>query len=508
MKKIVLINPASPESFWSLTRSTDFTRRSAIIPPLGLATVAALTPATYHIKIVDDQIERIDMNMECDLVGITGYTVHKARMFELAGHFCARGILTVAGGPYCTSHVEECRQHFDVVIVGEAERIWPKFLRDWEQGNYLERYEETEYIDMASSPIPRWDLIQLDHYTTGMVQTSRGCPYDCEFCDVVSLFGHKIRYKGVEQVIAELKTLSTYRIPDIFFADDNFIGNRAYAKNLLKQVIQFNHSLSKPFRFITQLTLNVAQDEELLDLLREANFFAVFIGIETPKPESLLATNKSHNLKLDMLEAVRRIQSRGIIIFAGMIVGFDTDDQKIFELQRQFLQEAGIMFPMLGLLIAFKGTKLWDRLQQEGRLLPTSEPGDMFFTTNFIPLRMSKQALETNYVSLLNTVYSEDHFRTCFANFINQVDRKKISRNSAPANQLRLRYQRLFFITSGLRIIRYYLFNAPKSKRRLFGFVLKHAFAKGLVGLPLALEALGYFETYNHFVQHHQFDLV
>ena len=357
---------------------------------------------------------------------------------------------------------------------------------------------------MASSPVPRWDLIQLDHYTNGMVQTSRGCPYDCEFCDVVSLFGHKPRYKGEAQVIAELKTLATSEIPAVFFADDNFIGSRAYAKNLLKQVIQFNRSLRKPFRFLTQLTLNVAQDEELLDLLQAANFFAVFIGIETPKPESLLAANKTHNLKMDMLDAVRRIHARGIMIFAGMIVGFDTDDHAIFELQRQFLQEAGIMFPMLGLLIALKGTKLWDRLQREGRLFPASEHGDPFLTTNFIPLRMSKQELETNYVHLLHTLYSEEHFRTCFANFIKQVDRKKISRHSAPASLTQLRSQRLFFLASGLRILRYYLFNANKSKRSLLGFVLKQALTKGLVGIPLALEALVQFETYNHFVRHHQ----
>lgn len=504
MKKIIFIQPAAAESFWSLKRLTDFTKRPAIIPPLGLATVAALTPSAYHIKIIDEQIERVDLSLECDLVGITGYTVHQARMFELADHFRARGILTVAGGPFCTSHVEECQQHFDVVIAGEAERIWPQFLRDWEQGKHLDRYTETAYIDMASSPIPRWDLIQLDRYTNGMVQTSRGCPYDCEFCDVVSLFGHKPRYKGEAQVIAELKTLAAYEIPDVFFADDNFIGNRSYAKNLLKQVIQFNRSLRKPFRFLTQLTLNVAQDEELLDLLQAANFFALFIGIETPKPESLAAANKTHNLKMDMLDAVRRIHARGIVIFAGMIVGFDTDDQAIFELQRQFLQEAGIMFPMLGLLIALKGTKLWARLQQEGRLFPTSEQGDPFLATNFIPLRMSKQELETNYVNLLHTLYSEKHFRACFANFINQVDRKKISRHSAPARLTQLRYQRLFFLASGLRILRYYLFNVDKGKRSLLGFVLKQALTKGLVGIPLALEALVQFETYNHFVQHHK----
>lgn len=507
MKKIVLIQPASPESFWSLRRAADFTKKSGIIPPLGLATVAALTPADYDVTILDEQIAPIDLNIECDLIGITGYTVHKTRMFELADHFRAKGILTVAGGPFCTSHVEECRQHFDVLIIGEAEHVWGKFLQDWASGNHRDRYEETAFIEMTSSPAPRWELVPLDRYTTGMVQTSRGCPYDCEFCDVVSLFGHTIRYKAEARVIEELKTLAAQHVPTIFFADDNFVGNTQYTKRLLKQVIELNRSISKPPRFITQLTLNVAQDEELLDLLKEANFFAVFIGIETPKPESLRATNKAHNLKVEMLEAVRRIQSRGIMIFAGMIVGFDTDDQEIFEMQRKFLQDAGIMFPMPGMLTAFKGTKLWDRLEKEERLLPASDHGDNFLTTNFRPLQMTKQALETGYVNLLNTLYSEEHFQKCFDVFITQVDRLQINQNSALATMRRFRNQRLFFLISGLRIIRYYLFNGGARKRKLFWTVVKQALAKGMIALPLALESLSYFEAYNHYVLHHKIAL-
>ena len=503
MKKIVLIHPRSPDTFWQLKGVLNITKKKAVIPPLGLATVAAITPTHYEIEIVDEEIEEITYDTDCDMVGITGYTLHAERMFEIAAEFRKRGILTIGGGPYCTGHPEECRDHFDVLICGEAEYIWPKFLADYESGKHDKLYVESNKIKMTDSPIPRWDMVSLESYSGSMVQTSRGCPYDCEFCDVVSLFGRKMRYKSYDQIIAEIKLLAEMGRFDIFLADDNFIGNKPFVRELLGRLIQLNNELKKPIRYITQITLNAAEDEDLLDLFRNANFYCFFIGIETPKKESLVLTNKAHNAKLDMKESIRRIQSRGIFIISGMIVGFDTDDTSIFQLQKDFLREAGLTIPMLGMLIAPKGTKLWDRLEKEKRLYPKLEGGDMFNVTNFEPKLMNKLELESNYLALLKEVFSVSEFKARFENMLNHLDTKKAKKNSPLSRAMAFRNMRLYNIKVSLRVIVYYLFNKDKAKRQLFRSLFKTVLKKGLISFPWLIEILLYFKAENDFVVEH-----
>ena len=503
MKKILLIQPKSPETFWQLTGVLDIVKRKSVNPPLGLATVAAITPKGYDIKIIDEEIEDIDFDTDCDIVGMTGYTIHSRRMFELAAEFRKRGKLTIAGGPYCTGHPHECRDHFDVLICGEAEYVWPKFLADYDSGNYSHEYIELDKIHMPDSPIPRWDLVALEHYSGTTIQTSRGCPYDCEFCDVVSLFGQKMRYKGYDQIIEEIKYATSLGRFDIFLADDNFIGNKKFVRELLRRIIELNKSLKKPNRYFTQVTLNVAQDEELLDMFQEANFYCFFIGIETPKEESLVHTNKAHNAKLDMKASIRRIQSRGIFIVAGMIVGFDTDDLDIFQLQKDFLAEAGLAIPMLGMLVATKGTKLWNRMEKEGRLFPELEEGDAFNLTNITPKLMAKSDLEKNYAQLLSDIYSIDHFKTRFESLLEQVDIEKVKRNSPLSRLMEISNFRFFTLGSTIRTIKHYLFHRNKNMRKLFTHLFKLVWKKGMVTFPWLIELLVYFKAEYEFVEQH-----
>ena len=498
MKSIVLIQPKAPETFLSHKSFSKFTKKPALHPPLGLATIAALTPPHYKVKIIDERIEEIDFNNYCDIVGITGYWFYKDRIIEILNEFKKRGVLTVGGGMYCTTNFRDALKHFDVVIPGEAERTWPQFLNEWEKGNYRSSYIENQLIDIKNSPIPRWDLIKWDKYSVGTIQTSRGCPHDCEFCDVVKLFGRELRVKAHYQILQELKTLSSCEVPYISIVDDNFFGNKQYAKKLLKNIIRFNRQQKKPLIFIAQATLDLAEDEELLDLVKEANFIQLFIGIETPREASLISCNKHHNLNINIFEAVKKIQSRGIFIVAGMIVGFDTDDITIFEEQRQFLKESGIILPMINLLVAHPFTKLWHRLEKDERLLPHIAE-DSFSTVNFIPLLMSKEKLESEHLKLLRTVYSIEHFKESFLSFIKQIDAKQIHRSSLSAGLLQLRSMNKFTLMVGLRIIRFYLFQAGKEKRRLFFFVLKHALAKGVICLPVVFSILAYFESMNRF---------
>lgn len=503
MKKILLIEPKPLESFWSLKGLCEVSGRSKLTPPLGLATLAAITPAGYEIQIVDESVEEVNFDTPCDLVGITGYTIDKDRMFEIAKEFRNRGILTIGGGVFCTSHPEDAEAHFDVVITGEAERVWQEFLSDLEKGDYKPFYQETEKLDLREhpSPLPRWDLVKLNRYMVGTIQTSRGCPYDCEFCDVVSLFGKKTRYKTIEQVLEELQLVVDHGAVEVFFADDNFIGNPRYAKELLKAIIEFNSKRRKPMRFITQLTLNCAENDELLDLFKRANFFSLFIGIETPKPESLVIANKRHNMRREMKESIEKIQSRGMTIIPGMIVGFDTDDLDIFRIQKEFLKEVGLMFPTMGILMAPKGTKLWDRMEKENRLT-TTEHGDNFLSTNVVPKLMTKVELETNYIKLLKTIYSEKHFRTTFQTYINQINIDEIKKESAVNQLLDFRKSYFYFTISAIRILKTYLFSGKESRKLLLD-VLKVTFKKSFRCIPLGLTALAYFYALNEYMKRH-----
>jgi radical SAM superfamily enzyme YgiQ (UPF0313 family) len=303
-----------------------------------------------------------------------------------------------------------------VLFEGEAEYTWPRFLAEYAAGHHADRYHEEEKIHLPDSPPPRLDVLKR-RYAHGIVQCTRGCPFTCEFCDIIVMYGRKMRFKPVEQVLKEVEAWHRTGVAQVFFADDNFVGNRAYAKELLRALIAWNRQQRHPLSFYTQASVDMVRDDELLGLLRDANFISVFLGIETPRKASLVETKKIMNERLDLVEAVHKIQSYNLFVSAGMIVGFDHDDPAIFDEQFDFLQEAQIPMAMLSVLVAVPKTPLYNRLKAEGRLLnmrgDTADCSHYVGTaggTNFHPLHMTREELAAGQERLYQRLYSPEAF--------------------------------------------------------------------------------------------------
>jgi radical SAM superfamily enzyme YgiQ (UPF0313 family) len=408
--KIYLIAPKNPESFWTFDRILPSLRKHCVFPNLSLPTVAALTPPGHEVVLCDENVEPVDLDTDADVVGITGYVVHQRRMFELAAEFRRRGKLVVAGGPFATLCPEELAGRVDVVFVGEAEYTWPRFLEDHARGHWRREYRQDDKPSMLDSPAPRFDLLRVDRYRTLTIQFARGCPYSCDFCDIIVMYGRRPRTKSVAQVLAEVSAVHRLGVANIFVVDDNFIGNKREAKALLGALAEWQRQRGYPIEFMTEVSLNVAQDDELLALMKEAHFTTVFVGIESPRAASLAESNKAQNMREDILTAVHRIQAAGIQVMAGMIVGFDSDDPRIFDEQFRFIQEARIPISMTGMLNAVPKTPLHARLKEAGRLIAESV-GDQFVFTNIVPHGMSRLELYEGYRRLLRRLYAYRNYR-------------------------------------------------------------------------------------------------
>ena len=408
--KIYLIAPRNPESFWTFDRILPSLRKKCVFPNLSLPTVAGITPREHEIVLCDENVEPVDFDTDADIVGLTGYVIHSARILELAAEFRRRGKFVVAGGPYASLCPEDLRGKVDVLFVDEAEYTWPAFLADFAAGTFRAEYRQDEKPSMHDSPLPRFDLLKIDRYRTMTIQFARGCPYNCEFCDIIVMYGRKPRTKTVAQVMAEVTEIRRLGLRNIFVVDDNFIGNKKEAKALLKAIAAWQRTEGFPIEFMTEVTLNIAQDDELLALMREANFRTIFIGIESPRAASLQETHKTQNLRENLLDSVHRIQRAGIAVMAGMIVGFDHDDPSIFEEQFRFIQDARIPISMTGMLNAVPKTPLYRRLKDAGRLVAQSV-GDQFVFTNIVPAGMSRGQLYDGYRRLLERLYSYRNYR-------------------------------------------------------------------------------------------------
>ena len=408
--KICLIAPKNPESFWTFDRILPSLGKKCVFPNLSLPTVAGITPPEHEVVLMDENVEPIDFDVEADIIGLTGYVIHKQRLFELAAEFRRRGKFVVAGGPFASLCPEELRDKVDVVFVDEAEYTWPQFLRDFEAGSWQSEYHQVEKPSMHDSPLPRFDLLKIGRYRTMTIQFARGCPFNCEFCDIIVMYGRKPRTKSVSQVMAEVGEIHRLGLRNIFVVDDNFIGNKKEAKELLRALADWQTAHDYPIEFMTEVTLNVAQDDELLRLMRQANFSTIFIGIESPRAASLQETHKTQNLRGNLLDSVHRVQMAGMEVMAGMIVGFDHDDPSIFEEQFRFIQDARIPVSMTGMLNAVPKTPLYQRLKDAGRLIAESV-GDQFVFTNIIPQGMSRVQLYEGYKQLLQRLYSYPNYR-------------------------------------------------------------------------------------------------
>jgi len=423
--RLLLVSPRFPENFWSMTASMKVLGRAYSVAPNGLPTIAALTPRDWDVEIVDENVQAIDFDASVEIVGITAYSVQMYRLREIAREFKRRGKLVVIGGPGCTdvrdlpySSADGDDPFFHVRFQGEAERTWPKFCADYERGTWQAEYIEAEKVDVASSPIPRFELLKLDQYGEVAIQTTRGCPFHCEFCDVIKLFGRVPRYKTAAQIVAEVERVLALGADRVFFADDNFIGNRKHALEVLHALVLLQNRTGRRLRFGTQLTINVAESPDVLDLMHEAGFVYVFVGIESPSGSSLAGAGKKINIRKNLVGDVRKILARGIQVKAGMILGFDEDRESVFDNHLAFLRVSGIPIVMEGVLIAQRGTPLYERLAREGRILLTSEGEEQLLqekanargSVNFRPFALSSRQLVEGYRRILSELYDPDHF--------------------------------------------------------------------------------------------------
>lgn len=398
--RLLLINPKLPDSFWSFKWAIHnvLPGKRAVNPPLGLATLAALCPDDWQVEIIDENVETVPVAPVADIVGIGGMGVQVSRQRELLAYYRGCGHYVVVGGSSASLCPETYAGLADTVIAGEAEYIWPEFCRDFEAGTPKALYRETGTVDLADSPVPRFDLLKLPLYANATLQYSRGCPHRCEFCDIIVMFGRKPRLKSPDQVGRELDELRRLGLKSVFFVDDNMIGNKRKAKELLRYLRAYQEDHGHAFAFGTEVSLDVAQDEELLDLFKAANFGWVFIGIESPDPASLRETGKSQNLREDPLVSVRRIYARGIDVIAGFIIGFDNDTALTFEAQYRFITDSGIQSAMIGLLTALPRTPLHARMQREGRLREVEDDSDnTCVRTNIVPKTMSDEEMSALY---------------------------------------------------------------------------------------------------------------
>lgn len=470
--RLLLINPKFPESFWSFQWAMRqvLPGKKTVNPPLGLATLAALSPDHWEIQIVDENVESIPLDTDADIVGVCGMGVQFSRQAELLNYYRAQGHYVVAGGSYASLCPEEYAELADSVVAGEAEYIWKDFCQDFERQSPKPLYRETGEVALEDSPVPRFDLLDMDRYQSVSLQFSRGCPFRCEFCDIIVMFGRKPRCKSMDQVGRELDVLRSMGIRRAFFVDDNLIGHKPIAKELLRFLRDYQREHDYTFQFGTEASLNLAQDDELLALFREANFEWVFIGIESPDEESLKETKKFQNVREDILTSLRRVYTSGLDVFAGFIVGFDNDTIDTFDLQYRFIINSGIQAAMVGLLTAAPKTPLYERLERDGRLLAGANNSDNTkLTTNVIPLRMTYDELVEGYRQLFFRLLEDRGIARRIRNKLRYLTRPSFREEFSTRENLALLWRLITrgLLPGGWSRVRHFLGSVPWTRPKL-----------------------------------------
>ena len=409
--KILLISPPTPDTFWSFKHVLRFVSKRAAFPPLGLLTVAATLPADWQLKLVDLNVCRLtDKDLRwADYVMLSAMIVHKESVGDIVERCRSFGKPIIAGGPlFTTGHA--AFPHIDHFVLGEAEELMPQLVEDMRGGALRPIYSASSRPEITCVPAPRWDLIDLRHYVTMSVQFSRGCPFDCEFCDIVVMNGRVPRTKSPGQLVAELEQLRVRGWQDmVFIVDDNFIGNKTQAKALLQEIIAWRTRTGTTMAFLTEASVNLADDPELCELMVRAGFKKVFVGFETPSTASLQECGKLQNCRRDLAESVTILQQAGLDVMGGFIVGFDSDPIDIFKRQFEFIQRSGVVTAMVGLLTALPETRLYRRLMQEGRLETETTGNNTQAALNFRPT-LSREFLITGYRELMRKLYEPRHY--------------------------------------------------------------------------------------------------
>ena len=469
--KILLISPGSPDEIDNkIIREIPYFSCKAFIAPHAVASVAALTPIEHDVEIHDEYIrgsvEDFLPNKKFDIIGVTFISNQLQRCLNIVKackEFCPSAIVVV-GGIGVEMLVNKHKEHIDIVFHGEAEETWPRFLEDFKNGTFEKVYKNVIKPDMSKAPPPRWELIRDDikFYNSVSVQTTRGCPFDCSFCDVIYTYGRKPRSKTIEQVLEEIKRLNDLKVPLVFIADDNFAGDKKYVKELLRRLITLNNSFKIPMGFYTQLDITIAQDEELLNLLAEANFNVLMIGIESINPDSLKDMNKKQNIDISAAEAINKIQSYGMVVLAHMIIGADSDSKDVFKQTADFIQKNNVIFHICHPLAAPPGTKMWYEYKRQGRLVTTENAAafdKVDIITNIIPKQMSRIELFEGLADYWTDIYKPEKFAERAIGFlkgINYVQKVK------PSGMRVFWHNRKMIF----RVFNFYMFKAEKFHRK------------------------------------------
>jgi radical SAM superfamily enzyme YgiQ (UPF0313 family) len=427
MIKILMVYPEFPDTFWSFKHALRFIRKKAFAPPLGLLTVAAMLPTAWEKRLVDLNVTHLtEQDLAwADYVFISAMIVQRGAARAVIARCKQAGVPVVAGGPLFTSEHASFPK-VDYLVLNEAEITLPLFLADLERGTPQRVYATAEFPEIRQTPVPLWELADLKQYASISVQFSRGCPFDCDFCNITALLGRRPRTKTAAQIIAELDRIYAlgWRGP-IFFVDDNFIGNKKQLKSeVLPALIEWRQG-KRGLGFSTELSINLADDEELMSMMVDAGFTSVFVGIETPDDEGLAECSKVQNRGRDLVESVRRMQRAGMQVQGGFIVGFDSDTPSIFQRQIEFIQKSGIVSAMVGLLQAFPGTQLYDRLENEGRLLSELSGDNVDGSTNIIP-KMNIDVLRNGYKNILHQIYSPKLYYERITTFLREYEPPKL----------------------------------------------------------------------------------
>jgi len=477
--KILLVYPQYPDAFWSFKYALRFISKKAAFPPLGLLTVAAMLPNEWQKKLVDMNTATLtDENIKwADYVFISAMIVQKESVKEVIARCRKFNTKIVAGGPLFTTGYEEFDLgDVDHFVLGEAETTLPLFLEDLRKGRAQHIYTSNEHPDITKTPIPLWELIDMKKYASMNVQYSRGCPFNCEFCDIVILNGHRPRTKDKDQLVAEFDELYRQGWQDgVFIVDDNFIGNKRKLKaETLPAIIGWSQERKYPFRFFTEASINLADDEELMQLMTKAGFDTVFVGIETPNEESLVECSKFQNVNRDLVAAVKKIQNYGLQVQGGFIVGFDSDPLSIFKSQINFIQRSGIVTAMVGLLNAPPNTRLYHRLKKENRLLPGGSGDNTDGSINFIP-KMNYETLINGYRNIVETIYSSRQYYERIKTFLKEYKPRRVRKGKLHFYQIRALVKSMWVLGVKEKGRRYYwrLFNSTLFKKpKLFPLVI------------------------------------
>lgn len=481
-----MIYPETPPSFWGFRQALKFLGKKESMPPLGLITVAAMFPKNgYKLKLIDMNVSHLrDADIKwADIVLVSAMIVHAESLKEVIARCNNVGRPVIVGGPYATSYSDVVKDMgATCLVIGEAEDIFLEFLEDLEKGELKECYQSSEYPDITKSPLPRFDLLNLKAYATMVIQYSRGCPWDCEFCDITNMFGVKPRTKTADQILAELGFL--YKLGwrgSVFFVDDNFIGNKKKVEQLLPEIIAWQKVKEYPFSFFTEASIDLASMKKVMRMMVEAGFATVFVGIETPNKATLEQIGKKQNVRVDLLQALKVIREHGLMVYLGFIVGLDGDGPEIFDNIINFIRQAKVPIAMVGLLGVIRGTRLYIRLEKEDRLLWDITTGNNtdLEVINFVPQSpMTNKVLVDGYKQVIAALYDptlEDYFERCWGQIEESEDVRYGRSNISLLGKARVAFYSIIYQLFNRKhgsAYRKFLWKVIRYRPRMFGIAL------------------------------------